>query len=560
MMTELSMREEQAENRGILTLAELILIALLLLGATLRLVHLGELPLSETEASQSLAVYSLWHHGTVSVIGSPAYLAFSTLFAPFFGDGDGAMRVVPALFGIATLFLPWLLRQKLGQGGALIATALLAASPLVRIVGFSADGDSIAIFAALLLLVAWWRGDEETRPIWQYTAVIALALGLASSPLFYSFLFVIGVIWIGQRLLGPRLNFEWSVPSRSLLIVGGIALIAISSTALFVPQGIGAAAQLAAEFVSHFGFNGTWHRPILALLLYEPILTILGVISIIGAAWRGNRFEMSLIYGVIGVLLLTIVQSGVMTNGVILVILLVLLAGKFFGEELNHLNPRVGLGIAIVVGWGMIALVNIGRYSRLSADQAFPLIITLFFFFVMSIAIGALTREGHELKAIISLGFLALSLFYATGMGWRLTHFTANDPRELWSAEGGTDSDIVSLARTLRDSSFHLVGSDLEMKIITTIDSPIMRWYLRDFTNVSYAVSIPVGTQADAVIVPKTENPQLEGKYAAATYDYKQLPTPVEGLKITDLLRWWFFRTHPTPIIREQITIWQRLR
>ena len=59
----------------------------------------------------------------------PTLYYFSLLSSLLFGLNDFAVRLVPALFGVATVGLTFALRRYIGTVGALTAAALLAVSP-----------------------------------------------------------------------------------------------------------------------------------------------------------------------------------------------------------------------------------------------------------------------------------------------------------------------------------------------------------------------------------------------------------------------------------------------
>ncbi|MCA9976953.1 MAG: glycosyltransferase family 39 protein, partial [Anaerolineales bacterium] len=187
-----------------LTVADGLLLLIGIAAAILRLTNLSSLPLSPTEAEAALGVWQLWQPGVTAVsIHSPAYFTLTALLTQILGDGEAIMRLVPALFGVGIVFLPWLLRKRLGQIGMLVTSLLLAVSPLGTAAARTASGDSMALFALLLLFAAWLRYEDSTGAVgtetgdtrWLYVAMSALALGLTSSHLFYGGLITLLLAW-----------------------------------------------------------------------------------------------------------------------------------------------------------------------------------------------------------------------------------------------------------------------------------------------------------------------------------------------------------------------------
>ena len=99
-----------------LTVADGLLGLVLVAAALLRLASLGHLPLSDAEATQALAVWQFWQPGTAVLSpGSPAYFSLTAWLTQLFGFGDNVMRIIPALFGVGLVYLPWLLRHEEGH-------------------------------------------------------------------------------------------------------------------------------------------------------------------------------------------------------------------------------------------------------------------------------------------------------------------------------------------------------------------------------------------------------------------------------------------------------------
>jgi hypothetical protein len=157
------------------------------------------------------------------------------------------------------------------------------------------------------------------------------------------------------------------------------------------------------------------------------------------------------------------------------------------------------------------------------------------------------------------LGGLALWVYVGWGTAWTLTHRTGNDPREIWVTEG-IDNDIKLLRDTLQEASFQLVNSNSELELLTTVAHPALRWYLRDFENVQIVAGIPIGSSADGVITPASDIPSLNGNYARATFDFRQINfVAPEEQPLLNTLRYWFFEQSNATLQPEKIHVWLRL-
>jgi predicted membrane-bound mannosyltransferase len=191
---------------------EHVVYALVLMAAAIiRLVDLSLVPLSPIEAQEALAVLDFWKPGDVLIeVVSPAYFTLTAFLTQVLGFNDTVMRLVPALFGIGIVVLPWFLRHKSGRLGALVTAILLAVSPVQILAARSTGGDSIAVFCGFLLFISWLRFQESAERRWFLAVAFSMALGLTSSPIFYGFLLTLIVAWLAQLLIGPLI-----VPSDS---------------------------------------------------------------------------------------------------------------------------------------------------------------------------------------------------------------------------------------------------------------------------------------------------------------------------------------------------------
>jgi uncharacterized protein (TIGR03663 family) len=93
-----------------------------------------------------------------------------------FGKNDLALRFTPALFGVLSVLMVWLLRKHLGSIGTLVAAFLMALSP--GLVYFSRDFIHEMSFGcfSLGIVVGAWRYAESKRFAW--LALMATSAGL----------------------------------------------------------------------------------------------------------------------------------------------------------------------------------------------------------------------------------------------------------------------------------------------------------------------------------------------------------------------------------------------
>src|SRR5215510_51142 len=106
----------------------------------------------------------------------PTLYYFALVALRIFGDNDFALRFTPALFGVLTVLMVWLLREHLGPVGTPVAAFLMALSP--GLVYLSRDFIHEMSFGCFSLgvVVGAWRYAESKNFAW--LALMAISAGL----------------------------------------------------------------------------------------------------------------------------------------------------------------------------------------------------------------------------------------------------------------------------------------------------------------------------------------------------------------------------------------------
>lgn len=576
-----------------LTVGDALFGLVALLAAILRLTNLPAIPLSPAEAQVALNTWQFWQPGDAGSAalaafansGSAAYFSFTSLLMPLLGSSDTIMRLVPALFGVALVLLPWLWRKHLGLGGALVTSLLLAVSPTLAITSRTVGGQAIALFAGLLLLIAAHRYLTEGAPRWLNTTAAALGLGLAAGALFYSFLLTLGLAWLVQALAGPALVTERPRPGRAAwrrAALWGLVTFLISGTLFFWNlAGLGAAANGLGQWLTAFRLQGQlldWLSPILILMRYELLVLLLGVGALAWATWHNQPLPTFLVYWFTAAVLLALLQWGQPANTLLVTIAAYLLIGLWANhifttapdptaEQTLPLPVRLGKGILLVflLVVGGIVYFNLGRYLRISAYDATQMghlwLALVALIFAVAVINLARTWEKTVASQATLAAILVIFMLYSWGTAWWLTHRAANDPRERWVAEA-SDNGLQLLQRVLTEVSRQSTNSDEGLDIVSAVDSPALRWYLRHYPAAMFGETIPAGTQSRIVITPAgQEAVALGSDYFGADFGHLRPsagPTPDQPTSVSDTLRWWLFHQSPLPITPETIIVWVR--
>ena len=581
-MTEMTLTpEQQGQNPSSwlarLTVADGVMGLVLVLTAVHHLTNLGQLPLSPQEAEAALAVWQWWQPGNMTTaVTSPAYFSLTSLFTQILGFSDGVMRLVPVLFGIGLVGLPWFLRDRLGVIGALVMSIFLAVSPLQSVVARSAGGEAVALFALLLTGVSWLRYQDSGDTRWFTSLFIALALGAASAPLFYGGLLTLLIaLWL-QQAIGPQWREDGTIrwPERSdrqrALVIGLGTFLAISTLFLWNLGGLGAAAQIVGDWLMQFRIQtdvAALLNPILLFGRYELLLFVLSTVVIAWAIWQNEGTAVFAAFWFTALFILILVQHGNGHNAVLLTLpgyfLLGLLTNSLWQGQQQLVSYTLTGGLVFL---GALIWVNGARYGRVITTAPDQLGYFWIAILALVLALTAIYFVGSGWDVTIAwqgvlTSLLVLFFVYQWGTGWWLTQEAANDPRERWVAVPATDDDISLLTDILREVSRQLVNSDFDLSLFSTVDAPILRWYLRDYAQAQFGNTIPATANFEAIISTAEQTElALASDYMGSDFGLMHVsiePRPGSSA-IVDTLRWWLFHETNTAVNQQRVILWVR--
>src|SRR6266498_732740 len=171
-------------------------LSILAVAAFLRLYHLDLVPLHHDEGVNGNFLVRLvrdgfyqydpanYHGPTLyyfsAIIPWTLRFLFGTTAQNTYGLHTVTIRLVPALFGLATVGLVLLLRRRLGTIGALSAAALLAVSPGAVYLSRYYIHETLFVFFTLGLVVAGLRYYEDGHPVYLILAAVSAALLFAT--------------------------------------------------------------------------------------------------------------------------------------------------------------------------------------------------------------------------------------------------------------------------------------------------------------------------------------------------------------------------------------------
>jgi uncharacterized protein (TIGR03663 family) len=605
-------KEQENVSSSWLTMEHLAYIAVAMLAVGLRFWRLGLRPFQVEEAAQALAAFR-FVNGSLDVAppgAVPALFTGNVLGFTLVGASDFSARWLPVLAGVALALLPFGLRHRLGRGGALVASLLLAISPSAIYFSRSLDSATLVAACGLAMVVGIVGYTDTRRQGYLYLAGAALGLGLASGAGIYYLLLLFAlfalVLYAGERCLGQQTGWSSVVdgyraarsaedladddkpvggsPLLQAAVVAVAAFGLITTTLVLHPAGIGLAADLL----------GTWFQgflpepggqpaiyPVLLLLRYEMLILFLGLVEI--GWWAVNR-RMSNILFPLGALLafwvvlamLLVILAGHRPAGNILLVVvpLALLGGRAVERLWHWIGRRVlwseaGLVAAVALGLGVFLYLQLAAYGRASSTETVSVAgITLYatstylllglvaLLLVAGLAALVWIWRGPRLvAAAASLTAVIVLTLFAFKWAWGLNFAHAADPRELMVVQT-TAPEIRLLVGQLEKLSRNQDGDAHTLPItVDTATGPVVDWYLRDFEDQLVVEGLSAPPDTVAAITLAMADPPIGETFRGQSFPLHKYWLPW-GLWGQDLVRWLLFTEGTLPIVDQEIVLW----
>lgn len=472
------------------SLEPVLFAAILVFAGILRFAGIGAVPLNEYEATHALTAFQVANGISTDLGDQPGYVTLTSALFWVLGASETVARLLPAVFGITLVALPWFWRDLLSERTALVLAFLLAIDPGMVALSHLAAGHMLAIVGALLTLTAW----RFRRPV---LAGFFAAIAIAASPTVWYGIGAAALTWL---VLRPKLQKTKPEGLRAAALAF-VATLAVGVTLSFTQiQGLAAPALTLSAFI--FGVDSIPSVGIgdvlFALLGYGFPVVIFGVLGALSAWRQRNSMGRALTFiAVFGLAIILINPNRQVANlAWVLLPLAALSAGYLapylrapdeeppaaYGEALLMLLLMVFMAFSLVraAGEGYVAYFEPGSILPRFSPSG-----------VVAIAVGGL---GVLVTVLVGLGWSTRSatkgLVWATALAFAFvsisaaTRFTRVDPtaaNELWSS-GPASGTLSLMEETVRDLSFWDQGQLAAVPIDIRTESAALRWELRDYS------------------------------------------------------------------------------
>jgi hypothetical protein len=541
-----------------------------LIAISLRLIKLGAIPLTDSEAQLALQALHI-AQGKATLLGpQPAYILFTSIVFLVTASTDFAARFIPAIVGSLLVFTPYYFREKLHPRPALILAFLFAFDPGLVALSRQASG---TILALTFLLFAWamWQSGLSIP------AGIFAGLALLSGPSIWSGVLMLGLTSI--FLQGMKNATAASRPNdlRSPLIALVATILLAGTLFLTTPSGLSAWLSAIPAYLKGWTTPSVFTpgRMLVAFVAYEPLGIFLAILALIrGFRLQSVRYIKLSIW--LGVSLLVAVFYRQTSELAWAIIPLLILAARELSLSFDiYEDERVETGIVagavmilLIYIWFNVANIALNPYEQFSptplpffgwtAELPFGaryiVLIGAVLILVVCISLVALGWSARTARLGTTWSFSLFLVVYAVASAWGASGMRTPNGVELWS----TDQPPVQadlLISSVNDISLLSRGDiDAEPVTMVGIQSPALEWALRDHDVQVVSVLDPLNAPP-IIITPLMTELGLPSAYRGQDFTWRQ-PLVWDNVQAPDWVGWLVYRQLPRDT--ETIILWAR--
>ncbi len=549
-----------------LTNEDIIYLLAFALALGVRLLNLGDPPLSESEAGLAIQAFDLARGESIVPAPQPAYIALTSTIFSLFGSSNALARFWPALAGSLLVMTPFAFRHVLGRKAALILAFGLALDPGLVALSRQADGRMLAIgFSIVALALAYDRKPAG--------AGIFTGLMLLSGPSTWLGLIGMAIAWGVWRFLGAE-TLEHDEPTSSqnsaspgflrTWILFAMGTILIVGTRFFTfPSGIGAWASSIAAFAQG------WVKPsgisigrtMVAVVVYQPLALIFAIVAIV----REWEYRRNLVWSL----------GAWALSGLVL-------AMAFTGRQVGD------VAWALVPLWSLGAIGISGYFDERTKDpvslgQSAAILVLLALAWLTLAGLHLTVAEAIRLRILVVVGIIALAglttAFVTLGWNWAIaragavfgacaaltlygisamvgtSQVHAGSPAELWAPTPRTGQAKL-FVETLRELSITHTGDANAVDIVSLVESSALDWVLRDYQKTAQATAVDADILPPVVIAPLGSEAQAwSAAYRGQDFIWELNPG-WDGVVPEAWVDWLIFRK--APVQTAPILLWAR--
>lgn len=560
-------------------------------GALIRFAGLGTAPLTDGEAGLALMALQIAQGKAAAIQAYPLEVVVSAALFFLFGSSNFFARFLAAASGTLLMLGVISQRERLGSTLTLVLTFILAFDP--ALVAQSRQMGSV--LPALVALGAIYLFASQAR--WRL-AGIALGLGILSGAPFWYGGLVLLLAALAFTMIEKRLSSTSGIPvpvwgeglpdQTRLRTVGIAALLTIlfgSTLFLVYPRGLGASLSPLLAYLDGWKGPATVSIPVLLLSLgvYQTPAILFGGISIgrgllnrraNNLAYAQRRQDFLMIWFAIAILMALLYPARQMANLIWAILPLWILAAQEIVRWVERLEQPLWATLALaaitfvflclfwlqLAAYASLWAYGAGEWWRLAAVFSSLAIIALFVWLAEMVWPARLAWQG------LILGFLVAFFLYTVSNGWGVAFslpWSQVFRQELWKPYPQIgDADL--LLETVQDLSRWKSGRADSLPIVIALDSPALRWLLRQQHQVTVLpedqalaqLSARQAGQLPAILITPAyaENPTLAAAYRGQDFNWRYQPN-LQGIPQSPF-NWLLFRKGTWEV--QPLILWAR--
>ncbi len=543
-----------------ITLHSILIGFAFVVGITIRLIQLGSLPLADSEARLALQAYRLASGLPVTLDGEPFYLLGTTTLFYLFGSSAFLARLIPALMGILLMASPVLIKNGLKPLEVVLIVWFIALEPALVVASRTVNSAIISLCLFTLVVAAYSHQKMKTTGLFLGLLVLSgtgfwwlvVSAGLSAGLYF--------LIWKQPTAFQQCVIF---LRDKSVWLTGIFTASLFGSFFLLFPFGFSTFTNSLPGFFEVILQSSPvkWWLPLIALLGYSTLTTVVGTWGGIRSWLDKNERAFLALFVVISLLLILVLPGKNLVNLIWVTLPLVYLSAYAVSKNSLPKNdeviPSIGIAILVIVIvfflWQIFGRLNAGFlesqvfWIALGGGLAILILTALLAIFGWSIRIA---KNGYSLGILIIL-FLALvmSTFHS---------IDPTDPNraELWD-NGINHPDQSLLVQTIHEVSGWTRGTPvgLDIQVVGKL-TPSLEWALHMQDSVNEVSAVRPGDQPSLVISSVETQPELSEQYRGQDF-YLVSRVKYEDFQAEDWLRW--IMMHKTELIeRTPMILWVR--
>jgi len=536
----------------------------------LRFVLLDRLPLTNSEAINALQALTGAQGGEHLIGGEAGYVLLTTAWFFLFGAGDGIARFWPALAGAALALTPWLFRRHLGEKAALLLCFGLAVDAGWTAVSRQAHGMTLAGLFIILALAA--LVNKKSRLLGVLTALALLggpafwlgAIGLGAAYALYKLVFQPQQIQSEEdeaEEIGIFEGINW----KSAGIWFGGAALAFGTLLFLIPNGLNSVFNGFAQYFINWSKPGDLNiwRLLLGFVISQPIGFLFGAIGLLRMFRSRNSLDIFLAVWWLTALALVLLNPGreMIQAGWASLPMLALASRQLAGLLTTEVQGRwtaIAYSIIVVVLL-VFAWLNFIAYFQAARPEVSTLIRVVTTIFPVLLLIGAAivirwfwSEETAGQGAL--WGLVAVLALWSFSAAWGNTGLGANPAGQIWRVDALVD-EVDLLKTTVNELSTWKtnVAGELEL-VVEGIDSPALRWALRDYSQIKYVTSTASASSPAMLITGDKPSPELAETYRGQ--DFVLEINPSWQMSFDEWLQWAAYKK--VPVSKTMVVLWAR--